>query len=127
MAERRLTILAGIVLLWACAVLGKLLSLQVMHHGAYQRLARSRQELSIEIPAPRGTIFNRNGQPLAMSVPAESVHVNPLKVPDLELASEILGLVLHLDRQDLYGKMKAAYLNHRGFLWVKRLITPEES
>ncbi len=127
MAERRLTILAALILLWGTAVFGKLVSLQVIHHSEYSRMARARQELSIEIPAPRGTIFDRNGQPLAMSVPAESIHVNPLKVPDLGLASEILSIVLHMDRQELYGKMKTAYLNHRGFLWVKRQITPEEA
>jgi len=113
MVERRLTILTAVVVLWGGAIFGKLLSLQVFHHTAYAKLARQRQELVIDIPAPRGSIFDRNGQPLAMSAPAESVHVNPLKVPDLELASEILGLVLHLNRVDLYGKMKAAYENHR--------------
>ncbi|MBZ5577777.1 MAG: hypothetical protein LAP40_14545 [Acidobacteriia bacterium] len=127
MAERRLTILAAVILLWGGAIFGKLISLQVVHHQAYSRLARSRQEMLVEIPAPRGSIFDRNGEPLAMSVPAESVHVNPLKVPDLGLASEILGLVLHLDRAELYGKMRAAYENHRGFLWVKRLISTEEA
>jgi len=34
--------------------------------------------------------------------------------------------VLHLDRPELYGKMKWAYDNHRGFLWVKRKISFEE-
>jgi cell division protein FtsI (penicillin-binding protein 3) len=127
MAERRLLILAALVLVWGGTIFGKLVSLQVLHHAEYQRVARSRQELLIEIPAPRGTIFDRNGQPLAMSVPAESVHVNPLKVPDLDLASEILALVLHLDRAEVYGRMKNAFLNHRGFLWIKRQISPEES
>lgn len=127
MAERRLTILAAVILLWGGAVVGKLVSLQVVHHVEYARLARARQELLIEIPAPRGSIFDRNGEPLAMSVPAESVHVNPLKVPDLGLSSEILSLVLHLDRGELYGRMKTAYENHRGFLWVKRLVSAEEA
>ena len=125
--ERRLTILAAAILIWGGAILAKLVSIQVVHHAQYAQMAHDRQELVIEIPAPRGSIFDRNGQPLAMSVPAESVHVNPLKVPDLGLASEILGLVLHLDRVDLYGRMRAAYENHRGFLWVKRQITPEEA
>lgn len=127
MAERRLTALAVVILLWGGAIFAKLVSLQLVHHAEYQRLAHARQELLIEIPGPRGSIFDRNGQPLAMSVPAESVHVNPLKVPDLGLASEILGLVLHLDREELYGKMKAAYDNHRGFLWVKRQVSTEEA
>ena len=36
-------------------------------------MARSRQEMRIEIPGPRGNIFDRSGQLLAMSVPAASV------------------------------------------------------
>ena len=90
-------------------------------------MARARQELVIEIPAPRGTIFDRSGQPLAMSVQTESVYVNPLKVPDLGVASEILALVLHVDRAGLYEKMQEACDKYRGFLWVKRKITPEEA
>jgi cell division protein FtsI (penicillin-binding protein 3) len=126
MVERRLTWLAGIVLLWGAAIFLKLISLQVLHHQEYSRIARARQEMVIEIPAPRGTIFDRNGQPLAMSVPTESVYINPLKVPDLSVASEILALALHMDHMDLYGRMKFAYDNHRGFLWIKRRIGFDE-
>jgi cell division protein FtsI (penicillin-binding protein 3) len=126
MIERRLTILAALLLVWGAAIFAKLFSLQVLHHQEYVRLARNRQELDLEIPAPRGTIFDRHGQPLAMSVPTESVYVNPLKVPDLGVASQILALVLHLDQQELYGKMKWSYENHRGFLWVKRKIGFDE-
>ena len=32
---------------------------------------------SLPIPAPRGQIFDRTGHPLAMSVPTESVSVDP--------------------------------------------------
>jgi cell division protein FtsI (penicillin-binding protein 3) len=127
MVDRRLTWLAGIVLLWGAAIFLKLISLQVVHHREYRQMARARQELEIEIPAPRGTIFDRTGQPLAMSVPTESVYVNPLKVPDLGLASDILSQVLHLDRAELYGKMKSAADNRRGFIWIKRRISPDES
>jgi len=125
--ERRLTWLAAIVLFWGAAIFLKLFSLQVLHHQEYARMARARQEMVIEIPAPRGTIFDRSGQPLAMSVQTESVYINPLKVPDLGVASELLALVLHLDRAALYEKMQQAYDNDRGFLWVKRKITQEEA
>ena len=127
MVERRLTLLAAIVLLWGAAIFEKLVSLQVIRHQEYLKLAKARQELVNEIPAPRGTIFDRGGRPLAMSVQTESVLINPRKVPDVGVASDLLGLVLHMDRQSLYDKMQEAHDSGRGFFWVKRKISPEEA
>ena len=126
MVDRRLTWLVRIVLFWGAAIFLQLVSLQVMHHQRYSQLAKSRQELVIEVPAPRGTIFDRTGRPMAMSVPSESVFINPLKVPNLEFAAGLLARALHLDRTELFGNMKTAFDNHRGFMWVKRKITYEE-
>jgi cell division protein FtsI (penicillin-binding protein 3) len=126
MVERRLSWLARIVLLWGAAIFLKLVSLQVAHHKEYSAKARQRQMLVLEIQAPRGTINDRNGQTLAMSVPTESVYINPLKVPDLDFASNILARVLALDRAELYRDMKSAFDNHRGFMWVKRKIDYDE-
>src|SRR5262249_12041478 len=64
---------------------------------------------------------------LAMSLSLDSVHVNPQKVPDLVFAANLLSRVLHQDRAALEEKMRTAYENGRGFLWVKRRITAEES
>src|SRR6185369_5255900 len=101
MVDRRLTCLAGVVLLWGAAIFGKLISLQLLRHQEYARMARARQELAVEIPGPRGTIFDRTGRPLAMSVPTDSVYINPLRVPDLEIASSLLARALHLNRSEL--------------------------
>ena len=126
MVDRRLKWLAGIVLVWGAAIFLKLVSIQFLHHREYSRMARARQELVLEVPAPRGTVFDRTGRTLAMSVPAESVYINPLKVPNLEFAADLLARALRTDRAELYAAMKQAHENHRGFLWVKRKITYEE-
>ena len=126
MVERRLTWLALGVLLWGGSIFYKLVSLQVLHHQEYVLQARKHQEEVRTIPAPRGTIFDRNGQPLAMSIPTEFVYVNPLKVPDLGVAADILSQFLHLDRVELYGRLKNAQENNRGYLIVKKNITFDE-
>jgi len=126
MVDRRLRWLAGIVLVWGAAIFLRLVSIQVLHHREYSRLARARQEMVIEVPAPRGTIFDRTGRPMAMSVPAESVFINPLKVPNLEFAADLLARALHIGRTELYDAMVVAHENHRGFLWVKRKISYDE-
>jgi cell division protein FtsI (penicillin-binding protein 3) len=126
MVERRLTWLALGVILWGGSIFYKLVSLQVFHHQEYAFQARKHQEEVRTIPAPRGTIFDRNGQPLAMSIPTEFVYVNPLKVPDLGVAADILSQFLHLDRVELYGRLKNAQENKRGYLIVKKNITFDE-
>jgi cell division protein FtsI (penicillin-binding protein 3) len=125
MVERRLTCLAVIVLLWGAAILKNLISLQIFHHREYAVRARSIQEVVEEIPAPRGTIFDRDGRPLAMSLASRSAFINPMKV-DVGVASDLLGYLLHLDRAELYLKIKQAADAHRGYLIIKRQLSPEE-
>jgi cell division protein FtsI (penicillin-binding protein 3) len=127
MVERRLTWLALIIGLWGVGIFGKLVSIQAIHHKDYVGKARSIQQVVLEIPAPRGTIFDRSGQPLAMSLSVDSVTVNPKKVQDIPFAAELLALVLHLDRDELEKKIQIAYDNGRGYLRIKRGLTSEET
>jgi cell division protein FtsI (penicillin-binding protein 3) len=135
----RLIALVGVAFLWAVVVLCRLVYLQVVSHKIYQDAADHQQQRTLRVDAPRGTIFDRTGRVLAMSVPADSVAINPLRVPDRPLAAEILERVLGIDGRDLLQKMDAAVEEHRraqiekrksrgsGFLWVKRKISPAES
>ena len=126
MVERRLMWLALAVLVWGGAIFGKLVALQVVHHREYVRKARQRQEEVVPVRAQRGPILDRNGHPLAMSVPTASVSVDPLKIPALAFVSNLLADVMHLDPAELSARLRKAQENHRGFLWVKRGLTPQE-
>ena len=126
-AINRLTLLSAILVLWALAIFGKLILLQVVQHPKYAAIARSQQEHKIDIPAPRGTILDRNGQPLAISVPVASVSVNPQQIENLRLATEVLGNTLNLDQNVLFARLEWARQNHKGFMWVKRKIDPFET
>ncbi|MES1258617.1 MAG: penicillin-binding protein [Acidobacteriota bacterium] len=101
--------------------------MQVSQHARYQAIARSQQEHEVDIPAPRGTIFDRNGQPLAISVPADSVSVNPQHISDIKVATDLLGGILHLDKTVLFSRLTWARQNHKGFMWVKRRMDAFES
>ncbi len=124
---RRLRIVARFALLWIAIIFFRLVQLQIVRHDDFQHMAQVQQEKIVEIQAPRGTIFDRNGQPLAMSLPVDSVCVNPLRIPDISVASDVLATVLSLDRQELFDKLRSYRDSQKGFLWVKRKITPEES
>jgi len=127
-AVTRTTFLAGGAALWASAVLGKLFYLQVVRHKHYAEAASEQQLEMVDIPAPRGTIFDRNLEILAMSEPVDSVYVSPMRVPNLAVAADILAPVLHLNRDQLYARLKSSLADRKrhGFCWVKQKITPAE-
>ena len=89
-------------------------------------MAHQQQEETEQIAAPRGSIFDRSGQLLAGSAKRDSVSINPLQVPDLQMASDILSEVLGIDRASLYGRMQWYAANHKGFLWVAHDIGPDQ-
>ena len=126
-AEKRLLWFSGAILLWGASILLQLFRLQVVRHGEYVRMAHRQQEETLEISAPRGSIFDRCGELLAGSVKRDSVYLDPLQVPDLQVASEILSGVLKIDRASLYGNMRWYAANQRGFMWVARAIPPEQT
>src|SRR5258708_20080399 len=92
--NRRLHLLLWILLAWVGVILGRLVSLQVIHHDDLLKLAQQQQQKSVEIQAARGAILDRTGQPLAKSVPAESGCGNPHKIPHLSLAADLLSRLL---------------------------------
>jgi cell division protein FtsI (penicillin-binding protein 3) len=127
LATKRVHMLVRVAFIWAALIVARLIQLQVIQHAKFAELAREQQQRVDEIKAPRGAILDRYGQRLAMSLPAESVCVDPLRVPDISVAAEVLSKVLNLDRGDLLSKLNTAVAGRRGFLWVKRKITRAEA
>jgi cell division protein FtsI (penicillin-binding protein 3) len=125
MVERRILCLAGLFLLWGGWILQNLVSLQVIHHRKWAGRAQTNQQTHEVFPAPRGTIFDRDGRPLAMSIASHSVSVDPSKV-NAGITADLLGYLLHLDRADLYQKITQAAAAGRRNLIVKRNVTAHE-
>ena len=76
----------------------------------------------VELEADRGTIFDRNGEELAVSIPAASVSVNPKLVSDPEGTVRTLTTVLGLTEQEQADLYAALVAREKGFVYVKRQI-----
>lgn len=110
------------VLLVSLALLGVLWArcvwLQVLGAHRYAAVARSQHWATEEIAAPRGTIYDRNGTPLAVSIPAPSVYANARQVSaKRELASQLSGLVKK-DSATIRRRLE----RDKGFVWVARQV-----
>ena len=62
-----------------------------------------------------------------MSVQVDTIVVNPQRIPDPVLATDLLSAVLRMEPKPLLEKIKQAIDNKRGFLYVKRKVTEEEA
>ena len=77
---------------------------------------------NIELDADRGTIFDRNGEELAVSIPAASISVNPKLVTDPEGTVRTLATVLELTDQEQSDLYAALVAKGKGFVYVKRQV-----
>src|ERR1700722_3941932 len=124
----RTDFLVGCIAVWAGSIFGRLFWVQVARHKHYAGLANQQQFEIVDIPGPRGSIFDRTGEIFAMSEPVDSVYVSPILLADLSVAARILAPVLHLSREQLYWRLEASHHDptRRGFLCVKRKLTSGE-
>jgi cell division protein FtsI (penicillin-binding protein 3) len=120
---KRLYILAAVLFLWVGAVLGRLVYLQILKYEFFLNLASRQHGRSIDVDPRRGTIFDRNGAELAMSIDVDSVFAVPSEIPDQESTAQILAKVLDLDPQELLIRLRS----QKNFAWVKRKLDAESS
>ena len=78
--------LALIVLLGL--LIGRLYQLQVRQHETRAAQADTNRLRTIELPAPRGLIFDRNGELLARNRPSYQLAIVPEELPDDDLDTE---------------------------------------
>ncbi len=121
----RLYVVAMVLALTSSALVVRAVDLQVVRKDFYQEQGDQRFLRDIPIPVSRGTIFDRNGEPLAVSTPVESIWANPSDV--LENADRLpeLAKALGLDEDDL--KQKLVQRSEKEFVYLKRHLNPDDA
>ena len=79
------------------------------------------------MPAQRGTIFDRNGDELALSIPASTVAVNPRQVEDPAGTAELFAQTLGLGARRQLELEAAMAARDRGFVYVARQVDDEQA
>ena len=100
----RLMLVGGMLALCSVVLVVRAVDLQLVDNAFYQRQADARFLREVPIPTSRGMITDRNGEPLAVSSPVESLWLDPRQIADdtdaLSRLAEATGLPLdYLTRQ----------------------------
>ena len=116
-------LLASFLAVWMIGLVVRLYHLQVIEYVELAARAERQQQRTVETAPTRGTLFDRNLHPLAMSLAVDSVFATPNEIPNPEMAARLLSPVLGIDKDELLGKFKAFHT----FCWVKRKVSVEEA
>ncbi|HEY1924527.1 MAG TPA: penicillin-binding transpeptidase domain-containing protein [Candidatus Acidoferrum sp.] len=121
-AVDRMLVVAGIALLWALAVMGRLGYLQLVRHGEYLARAQKQQQRTIEITPQRGVIYDRHMHALAMSVLVKSAFAVPAEIGDQAFAAHLLSGIVNVPDDVLLQRFQSS----RSFAWVSRKLPPDK-
>ena len=119
--RKRVTCLFLLIAFIMAGLSCRLLYLQFYRSNWLTENAIDQRVRDIPVEAKRGTIFDRNGKELGVSVSTESVYAIPAEIVDVEETAAKLAAILALDRDKLKEKLK----KRQAFTWVKRKVDSE--
>ncbi|HQR98991.1 MULTISPECIES: penicillin-binding protein 2 [unclassified Polaromonas] len=111
-------IVAGIALAFA-GLAGRAAYVQVVGNDFFQRQGEVRFARTLELPANRGRILDRNGLILASSVPAPSIWAIPEDVDGSKAQLAELARLLQMPVAELNKKLSN---EDKSFVWIKRQV-----
>jgi len=98
----------GVVFLALFVVLeARLWSMQAIQGPHYLRLSEQNRLRDYIIPAPRGVIYDRRGQPIVTNRAAFTVSVLPMEVKDPAHLAEVLAPVLSMARAEILMRLES--------------------
>ncbi|MBL8608754.1 MAG: transpeptidase family protein [Myxococcales bacterium] len=130
----RMGLLCGIMALGLGGFVTSAYRVQVEDNAEWRTTAENQRQRRLHIEPKRGTIYDRNGTQLAVSVEVPSVSVDAVEMirgvekkeaqdAVLKDAAVRVAAALHLDATEVHGKLA----QKRRFLWLKRRVSGDEA
>lgn len=120
--NKRLGLFIGLALLFLLGLFGRTFYVQVVAAPALRERADVQSTRTITLDAPRGTIYDRNGEQLAVSRKMATVYANPKQIVDPSAVAEQLAPIIGRSEEDLLAKLT----KETGFEYLARKIEPEK-
>lgn len=120
--RRHIAWFMSIMLILATAMIGRIAWIQFVN--GEKLLAKARNQLGDykEIQTPRGTIYDRNGRELAVSLMAKSLYASPDEInQDPQWIADLLAPVLKMPVEAI----KSRLMTGGSFIWIKRTLDIE--
>ena len=116
-------LLLALFMLVMSVLLWRVVDLQLLNNDFLRNHGDARALRIVTIPAHRGVIADRNGEPLAMSTPVHSIWATPRKALEYPEELPLLAELLGINNDDLLQILRDRI--GRDFVYLKRHIDPD--
>ena len=116
--NKRLTVLWVVMLLVIILLFVQTFRVQVLAKPDIRARAESQSERKLSIPAPRGAIYDRKGEQLAVSQTMATITANPKHIKDANATAALLAPVLDIPQEELVDKLS----RDSGFVYLARKV-----
>ncbi|MFP5254329.1 MAG: peptidoglycan D,D-transpeptidase FtsI family protein [Acidimicrobiia bacterium] len=114
-----------VLLLGFAAVTARLVDLQAMGGQEYTAFGVSQRFQQIALPADRGSIFDRNGHDLAVSIPQRTIWADPRLVEEPAATARTLARLVGLDAEETAALTERLGREGGRFAYVARRVSDE--
>lgn len=97
----------------------RLVDVQAVEGSHYEAMAEAQRVRTVSLAAERGSIFDRNGHDLALSVPQHTIYADPRVVTNATMYAGKLAPIVHVDRSELRSRLA---LPDTAFVYVARKV-----
>jgi cell division protein FtsI (penicillin-binding protein 3) len=122
--NRRIRLLLAFFVVVFAGTLARAVWLQGVEAGTLGKMAMKQHRETFEIAAPRGTITDRTGEPLAIGEQAVSVTANPRLIRNPRRLAVTIAHDLDLEPNDVFERLAD---RTKGFVWVARKADPVQA
>jgi cell division protein FtsI (penicillin-binding protein 3) len=112
-----------VFLLCSVALVARAVNLQIVDTDFLQDQGEARYLREVKVATRRGNILDRNGEPLAVSTPVDSVWVNPGELLQAPEDIEPLARVLGVEAEEIERRLTQRA--GREFVWLRRRLHPD--
>ena len=125
--KRRLALLLLFSLVLSFVLLGRVFWIQFVRGEELKQRALSQWTSDIPIEPKRGTIYDRNLNPLSISATVDTVVASIPDIKDIETTATLLATALDMKKEEIVETLEDAKAKNKAAIYIKRKITEEES
>jgi cell division protein FtsI (penicillin-binding protein 3) len=119
---QRVKVVRIFFMLFLLAIGARAFYIQVVTPDRILTLAHKKFDYNVKLSAYRGGIYDKSGQPLAISLDVKSIAANPRMVRNPSAAAAKISHALNLSTPSVRKKVSSS----RYFTWIKRQVSPDE-